>query len=188
MTELNINVTFDRNTALRSGPSTYAAPLQHCFQTKVHVFPRYLENLYYKIFTFTGNITRALASPAIDICPCVNNRPDCGKVFPTLSVYPGDSIMVSLIGIDSTGGSVFSQMNASFSQTNSTVLPLPGWWTDTNQEISTLFNDKCRNLTYRIHSIIPDCEQTGRLNFAVPGLPPLAYQNISIMPCPAGLH
>ena len=186
LAELNINMTFEGNIALRSGPSTYTAPLQHCFQTRVHVFPHHLTNLYHSIFTFSGNTTLALTSPAVSICPCVNNTPDCAKEFPTQSVYPGDSITVSLIGIDSTGGSVFSQLNASFSKTDSTVLPLPGWWIKSEQEISTLYNHQCRNLTYTIYSNIPNHEDTGRLNFAVPGLPPLAYQNLSIKACPIG--
>ena len=54
LTELNINVTFDGNTALRSGPATYVGPLQLCFQTRIPVFPRYLDNLYNSIFTFSG--------------------------------------------------------------------------------------------------------------------------------------
>ena len=181
---LNITVTFDGNNAFRSGPATYAAPLQHCFQVRVHVFPHQLTNLYDQIFTFVGNSTPALTSPSISICACVNDTPDCSKKFPTRSIYPGDSITVNLIGIDSIGGSVFSQMNASFSSPNSTIVALPGWWIDTDQEISTLYNGRCRDLTYTIHS--NQQEGTGRLNFAVPGLPPQAYQNISLKPCPPG--
>ena len=180
----NITVTFDGNNAFRSGPATYAAPLQHCFQVRVHVFPRQLTNLYDQIFTFVGNSTRALTSPSISICACVNDTPDCSKKFTTRYIYPGDSITVSLIAIDSIGGSVFSQMNASFSSPNSTIMGLPGWWINTDQEISTLYNGQCRNLTYTIYS--NQQEGTGRLNFAVPGLPPQAYQNVSLKTCPPG--
>ena len=185
LTELNINVTFDGNTALRSGPATYVGPLQLCFQTRIPVFPRYLDNLYNSIFTFSGNETRALASPAVGICPCVNNVSNCKMEFPTRSVYPGDSITVSLIAIDSTGGTVFSQLNSSFSRTDSTIMPLPDWWINADQEITTLYNEECRSLTYTIHCSIPT-KTTGRLNFAVPSLPPLAYQNISLKTCPPG--
>ena len=184
ISELNINVTFDGNNAFRSGPATYAAPLEQCFQMRVRVFPRHLTNLYDQIFTFVGNNTPALTSPSIGICACVNDTPDCSKKFPTRSIYPGDSITVSLIAIDSIGGSVFSQMNASFSSPISTIMALPGWWVNTDQEISTLYNGRCRNLTYTVHS--NQQEGTGRLNFAVPGLPPQAYQNISLKTCPPG--
>ena len=184
ISDLNINVTFDGNSAYRSGPATYAAPLQHCFQVRVHVFPRQLTNLYHHIFTFVGNNTPAFTSPSISICACVNDTPDCSKKFATRSIYPGDSITVSLIAIDSIGGSVFSQMNASFSSPNSTIIALPGWWINTGQEISTLYNGQCRDLTYTIHSY--QQEGTGRLNFAVPGLPPQAYQNVSLKTCPPG--
>ena len=181
---VNLNVTFDNNIAYRSGHSIFAAPIQQCFQVSVRVFTRYLTRLYNRIFTFKENTTSALTSPAVSICPCVNNTPDCAKEFPTLSVYPGDSITVSLIGIDSTGGSVFSQLNASFSKTDSTVLPLPGWWIKSEEEISTLFDEQCRNLTYTVYSKYE--QGIGRLNFAVPGLPPLAHQNVSLRACPPG--
>ena len=184
ISELNINVTFDGNNAFRSGPATYVTPLQQCFQVGVRVFPRQLTNLYDQIFTFVANNTRALTSPSIGICACVNDTPDCSMRFSTHSVYPGDSITVSLIAIDAIGGSVFSQMNASFSRPNSTVMALPGWWVDTDQEISTLYDGRCRNLTYKIHS--NQQGGTGRMNFAVPGLPPEAYQNVSLKPCPPG--
>ena len=184
ISQLNINVTFDGNDAFRSGPATYVTPLQDCFQVSVHVFPSQLTNLYDHIFTFKANNTRALTSPSTGICACVNDTPDCSKKFPTCSIYPGDSITVSLIAVDSIGGSVFSQMNASFSSPNSTVVALPGWWVNTDQEISTLYNGRCRDLTYTIH--INQQEGIGRMNFAVPGLPPQAYQNISLKPCPPG--
>ena len=182
--DVNLNVTFDGNVAFRSGHSIFAAPIQQCFQVGVRVFPRHLTRLYNRIFTFKENTTSALTSPALSICPCVNNTPDCQLDFPTVLVYPGDSISVSLIGIDSIGGSVFSQLNASFSRTESTIKPLSGWWIETSQEISTLYDEQCRNLTYTIHSRFE--EGIGRLNFAVPGLPSLAYQNISLRPCPPG--
>ena len=184
ISELNITVMFDGNNAFRSGPATYAAPLEQCFQMRVRVFPRQLTNLYDQIFTFVGNNTPALTSPSIGICACVNDTPDCSKKFPTHSIYPGDSITVSLIAIDSIGGSVFSQMNASFSSPISTIMALPGWWVNTDQEISTLYNGRCRDLNYTIHS--NQQEGTGRLNFAVPGLPPQAYQNVSLKSCPPG--
>ena len=184
ISQLNINVTFDGNSAFRSGPATYVAPLEACFQASVHVFPRQLTNLYDHIFTFKANNTRALTSPSIGICACVNDTPNCSKKFATCSIYPGDSVTVSLIAVDSIGGSVFSQMNASFSSPNSTIMALPGWWVNTDQEISTLYNGRCRNLTYTIHSNRQ--ESIGRMNFAVPGLPPQAYQNISLKTCPPG--
>ena len=184
ISELNITVMFDGNNAFRSGPATYAAPLEQCFQMRVRVFPRQLTNLYDQIFTFVGNNTPALTSPSIGICACVNDTPDCSKEFATRYIYPGDSITVSLIAIDSIGGSVFSQMNASFSSPISTIMALPGWWVNTDQEISTLYNGRCRDLNYTIHS--NQQEGTGRLNFAVPGLPPQAYQNVSLKSCPPG--
>ena len=186
ISDLKINVTFDSNRAYRSGPATYAAPLQHCFQMRFRVFPHQLTNLYDYIFTFVGNNTPAFTSPSIGICACINDTPDCSKKFATHSIYPGDSITVSLIAIDSIGGSVFSQMNASFSSPNSTIMALPGWWINTNQEISTLYNGQCRNLTYTVHSY--QQEGTGRLNFAAPGLPPQAYQNVSLKTCPPGFR
>ena len=182
--DVNLNVTFDNNVAFRSGHSIFAAPIQQCFQVGVRVFSRHLTRLYSRVFTFKENTTSALTSPALSICPCVNNTPDCQLDFPTAFVHPGDNIHVSLIGIDSIGGSVFSQLNASFSRTESTIKPLPGWWIRTDQEISTLYDEQCRNLTYTIHSKFE--EGIGRLNFAVPGLPSLAYQNISLRPCPPG--
>ena len=184
ISDLNINVTFDGNSAYRSGPATYAAPLQHCFQVRVHVFPRQLTNLYHHIFTFVGNNTPALTSPSASICACINDTPDCSKKFATRSIYPGDSITVSLIAIDSIGVSVFSQMNASFSSPNSTIVALPGWWINTDQEINTLYNGQCRNLTYTVYS--NQQESIGRMNFAVPGLSAQAYQNISLKTCPPG--
>ena len=41
ISQLNINVTFDGNNAFRSGPATYAAPLEQCFQMRVRVFPHH---------------------------------------------------------------------------------------------------------------------------------------------------
>ena len=84
----------------------------------------------------------------------VHDTPDYSKKFPTHYIYPGDSITVNLIAIDSIGGSVFSQMNASFSSPNSTIVALPGWWIDTDQEISTLYNGRCRDLTYNTYTVI----------------------------------
>lgn len=184
LSSINLNVIFDGNTANKSGPSTYASPIQQCFQTRVHVFPRYLSSLYSHIFTFKVNTTQALASPAISVCPCVNDTPDCKKEFELQTIYPGDSISVSLIAIDSVGGKVYSQATASFSEVDSTVLALPDWWLKDDQEVVTLYNNRCRNLQYNVNTLHEG--GTGRINFAVPGLPPLAYLIVHAKSCPAG--
>lgn len=185
--QLNINLTFIDNLAFVAGNSLYIRPLQHCFQTKGHVFPRNLLDLYDKIFHFPNSANEdQMSSVPVTICKCnETNEPDFTLQFDTVEIYPGQSLSVNIVALDENNAPVQSQVNASFSYNRSLVVPLPGWKLFSKQEIATFIGKKCQVFNYTILSNLET--KMGHLNLAVPGKSNYIYVPIKLKDCPPGL-
>ena len=185
----NVHLTFIDNLAFVAGNSIYARPLQHCFQTKGHIFPRNLTDLYQKIFHFPGStIDRQMTSIPVTICKCneSSHEPNCTERFETYEMYPGQSLSVYIVALDENNVQVQSQVNASFSYNRSLIVPLPGWNLVSKQEITTFIAGRsCQKFNYTIESDLKVTE--GHLNLAVPGKPSHIYVPIKLKKCPPGL-
>ena len=193
ISSLYINLTFIENLAYTAGNSIYMRPLHLCFQSKIKVFPRYLSNLYSQIFNFPGsNNFSQIASVPASICKCITasngtSIPRCDQQFSEATIYPGDTITVSLIATDDVGIPTESQVNASFShnqQVDRADNPILGWHMKPDQELNSLTKDNCRQLNYTVYSNM--IETSGRLNFAAPGRPTFTYVSINLKHCPPG--
>ena len=192
ISELNLNVTFVSNVALRAGNSMFIRPLYICFQANLRVFVRHLPQLYAKIFDFQkSDINNEVSSPSSRICHC-NVSSDgtikslCGIENDARLIYPGDTITVSLVALDDTDHFVVSQVEASLSTRISPVDPLPGWYIPPTQEINTIPANQCQTFDYTIMS---DLNQTkGQLNFHIPRRPANTHVLIELLSCPTGLH
>ena len=186
--DFHVRLTFVDNLAFVAGNSIYARPLQHCFQTKGHIFPRNLTDLYKKIFYFPqSTIDVQMASIPVIICKCneSSHEPDCTEQFETYEMYPGQSLSVYIVALDEDNVKVQSQVNASFSYNRSLVVPLPGWSLESRQEMTTFIGRYCQKFNYTILSDLKVAE--GHLNLAVPGKPSYIYVPIKLKNCPPGL-
>ena len=184
----NVHLTFIDNLAFVAGNSIYARPLQHCFQTKGHIFPRNLTDLYQKIFHFPGStIDRQMTSIPVTICKCneSSHEPNCTERFETYEMYPGQSLSVYIVALDENNVQVQSQVNAFFSYNRSLIVPLPGWNLVSKQEITRFIGRSCQKFNYTIESDLKVTE--GHLNLAVPGKPSYIYVPIKLKKCPPGL-
>ena len=192
ISSLYINLTFIENLAYTAGNSIYMRPLHLCFQSKIKVFPRYLSNLYSQIFKFPGsNNFSQIASVPASICKCITAAngtgiPRCDQQFSDTTIYPGDTITISLIATDDVGIPTESQVNASFGhdqQANRVENRIHGWHMKPDQELNSLTKDNCRQLNYTVYSNM--IETSGRLNFAAPGRPTFSYVRINLKHCPS---
>ena len=190
ISDLNVTVTFDNNHAFRSGQAGYISPFFHCFQTRVHVFPRNLSHLYGEVFHISKNdIETLIASVPTTICICMESEngsyiPKCDATL-NFTIFPGDSISVTLSAFDGIGNRVDSQVNASLSIVNDTIHPLHDWHLPSVQEINALPLNYCHTLNY---TILSNTIEDGQLNFAVPGLPSQSFAQISLKECPPGFN
>ena len=192
ISKLNIKMIMDNNTANQSGQAIYASWIYQCFQTKVHVFPRHLSDLYNEIIEFPQNSSdEQIVSPPLGIVNCENSRPVYNKSNHSIFIYPGDTIEVSLIGIDNSGNVVYSEVYASLSDCGNPLSLKDQWHLPDEQEIGSLFSDKCRTLSYTIlvNSDKPIATaECGLLNLAVPGISSMTKVTLNLRECPPGFY
>ena len=191
VSDSNIHVTLKDNRAFGSGSFAYVTPLFHCFQTRFHVFPRYLSSLYGSVFNLDKHtLDSEISTTPTHVCVCTlvdgTYRPDCvNKRSQPLQIFPGDTLSAYLVAFDDVNNKVTSQVNASLSEVNSIFSPLSDWHLRNSQVIHNIINKNCTQLNYTIYSTNLTTWK-GQLNFAIPNRQPVTSIEIHLKYCPPG--
>ena len=120
--ELNVAMEFIGNRALDSGDALYGGQIDVCFAFSISVF-LYNErnilrgnNVFDHITDFSGQppSDSVIASDAMLICLCHDNKPNCSKRFMTTYHYPGERFQLSIIAVGQRLGSVSAVVFTTF--------------------------------------------------------------------------
>ena len=66
-----------------------------------------------KLFQYEAdNTTSSISSDPFHVCPCENNHPNCSKSIKTLSIYPGETVPVSVVDVGQRYGIVSSAVRS----------------------------------------------------------------------------
>ena len=186
ISQSNITLFFNNNTATLAGNSIYVSPLYDCQQL-------YLTNvnssdLFNKVFHFIGdNQVREISSVAVSTQLCSMNGT---SVNHPIKVYPGETITIGLRANDLNGNLTYAQIFTrltkvgkkfynSRSEKAYIIYELPA-----KQKIQTVYNNGCTPLKFTILS--PNTSVQLELYFEVLGYIPTTSVKLLQLKCPLG--
>ena len=186
ISQSNITLFFNNNTATLAGNSIYVSPLYDCQQL-------YLTNvnssdLFNKVFHFIGdNQVREISSVAVSTQLCSMNGT---SVNHPIKVYPGETITIGLRANDLNGNPTYAQIFTRLtqagkkffkSQTEKTyiIYELPA-----KQKIQTVYNNGCTPLKFTILSQNTSVQL--ELHIEILGYVPTTSIKLLQLTCPLG--
>ena len=186
ISQSNITLFFNNNTATLAGNSIYVSPLYDCQQL-------YLTNvnssdLFNKVFHFIGdNQVREISSVAVSTQLCSIN---VTSVNHSIEVYPGETITIGLRANDLNGNPTYAQIFTRLTQAGKKffinmyekayiLYDLPA-----KQKIQTVYNNGCTPLKFTILS--PNTSVQLELYFEVLGYIPTTSVKLLQLKCPLG--
>ena len=107
---LDIQLVFKNNSAYNSGSVLYGGAIDNCC-----LDPDGLCNSgkVLDIFQYEAdNTTSSISSDPFHICPCENNQPNCSESIKTLSIYPGETVPISVVAVGQREGIVSSAVRS----------------------------------------------------------------------------
>ena len=126
--ENKINITFSGNFAT-AGSAIFGGEIDRSitniifYTNDVNMFTTTVGDLFQ--YVFNVNINDSNAHPAISsnlnrVCRCVNGQPDCSdQPLPyEVTVYPGQTVGVSIVAVDQRNGTIPSTINAVYDPDN----------------------------------------------------------------------
>ena len=110
--DLETEMIFTNNTAVYAGDAVYGGDVQYCNAPApsafLYNFTTSVKGKY--VFDFIGNFTgqpqsnSVVSSDATRLCYCIQNIVDCETTNKTLTKYPGQLFVESLVGVGQMGG------------------------------------------------------------------------------------
>ena len=108
---LDVQLVFKNNSAFDAGSVLYGGAIDNCcldpydFCDSGPVFDKLVQ---YE----ADNTTSVISSDPFRVCFCENDHPNCSKSIKTLSVYPGETVQVSLVTVGQREGIVPSAVRS----------------------------------------------------------------------------
>ena len=104
-----VQLIFNNNSADEAGNVLYGGAIDRCKLTSSWGSGRVFNMLAQYQHDIT---TSSISSDPFQICPCKNNHPNCSEFSHGLSVYPGETIQVSVVSTGQRNGIVPAQVRS----------------------------------------------------------------------------
>ena len=176
ITDLDIEIEFNNNTAGFAGSALYGGDVDHC-----SLYGR-TENHFDVLFRGQDNDQdpTAISSNPRGVCFCADNNIDCNMSRMGLAVHPGASFSIHVVLIGQRNGTVPGEVYATFQENSSATLDK----LQNSQEV----HNTCTLINYTIYSsqsieimaLTFAQSLSGTIRQTVPLL------SISLLPCPLG--
>ena len=109
-TGIDVQLVFKDNSADAAGSVLYGGAVDNCELTNLDLYSS--GKVFDMIFHVDDNTTSQVSSDPLQICPCVNNLPDCGGLVVFKNIYPGETVQVSAIALGQRNGPVPSTVRS----------------------------------------------------------------------------
>ena len=94
----DVHLVFKNNSAFDAGSVLYGGAIDNCCLDPYDLCDS--GPVFDKLFQYEAdNTTSSISSDPFRVCLCEDNHPNCSKSIKTLSVYPGETVQVSLVTI-----------------------------------------------------------------------------------------
>ena len=118
-------IAFTNNTSGTAGSAIYGGWVKLCYiagwQYSRPLGNTHFEQLF-KINTNTSDLSPVSSEP-VRVCICSDSKPVCNITYHTVKAYPGETFLISAVGVGQLYGTVPSTILAQFRQTNATIQP-----------------------------------------------------------------
>ena len=177
----NISVLFDHNTATVAGKSVYASKLYNCYIGNEYITST---KIYDVIF---NNNTQNISTTPVSLTICDLNN---SNIPYTQDAYPGQTIHFSMAAIDAVGHHSYSIVT--IGAVNKTYIGLThiNWWFSERENTQVISEtDHCTLINVTIHtddsSTLP---YRGNLLFTIPSVIDMTVVDINLKSCPPGFE
>ena len=188
ISQLNITLSFNNNTATLAGNSIYVSPLYECQQ--LYLTNVNFNDLLNKVIHFNGdNKIGEISSVAVRTKLCnISGTSNHSQI----KVYPGETITIGLRANDLNGNSTYAQILTRLTKTGKKwystryekayiIYELPA-----RQKIQTVYSNGCTPLNFTIMSQNTSAEL--ELHFEVLGYVPTTSVKLLQLTCPLGFE
>ena len=176
----NISVLFDHNTATVAGKSVYASKLYNCYIGNKYITST---KIYDKIFKIN---TQDISTTPVNLTICDHN-----STMPYSSdAYPGETVTFSMAAIDAVGHPSYSVVTiTAVNVTNSGYIHI-NWWFSERENIQVISeSDDCTLINVTIHTNDSSTlSYHGNLLFTIPSIIDMTVVDINLKPCPPGFE
>ena len=102
---LDVHLVFKNNSAFDAGSVLYGGKIDNCCLDPYD----FCDSLFDELFQYEAdNTTSSISSDPFRVCLCENNHPNYSESIKTLSVYPGETVQVSVVTVGQRNGIVSS--------------------------------------------------------------------------------
>ena len=106
-TGIDVQLVFKDNSADDAGSVLYGGAIDNCKLTDLDSYSSGdVFDMIFHIDDTNYNRTSQVSSDPLQICPCVNNLPDCGGLVVFPNIYPGETAQVSAVALGQRNGPV----------------------------------------------------------------------------------
>ena len=103
---INAQLIFKNNSADAAGSVLYGGAIDDC-ELFGSMYPYSSSRVFNMLIQYEDDkMTSSISSDPFRVCLCENNSPNCNKLNETLSVYPGETVQVSVVAIGQRDGIV----------------------------------------------------------------------------------
>lgn len=178
----DIHIDFINNIAKTGGSAIYGGILDYCYNnTALLKNMRYTNvNINAIINISESNISSSIASDPNGLCICSNYPKQCSETSIQQSIYPGETIVLSILAVGQRNGIVPAIVQASLNASNAELLPLQ------HSQSTTM---TCSNLEYTVMS---SSSENLTMTLAVAGVCSTLGQELTVhvemKKCPRGFE
>ena len=142
---LNVQLVFKNNSADDAGSVLYGGDIDNC---KLTGLESYRSGQVFDMIAHIEdeNTTSVISSYAFRICPCENNLPNCSKSVISRSIYPGETLTVSVAAVGQRNGTVTSEIRSGF------ISEIDSGATLLGSQYTHHVNNTCTTLDYTVFS------------------------------------
>ena len=151
ISEYNISMVFINNTAGLSGSSIFSTNLYNCYINKSYITSQNAEDYYNTIFKFTSSEITPLSLSTLSSKSCLCMNKTCLLVPNVESVYPGQTLHISMAARDLMNNPAYTLVSLTLAQSKS-FSPLPSWYISPHDENQVLLESyQCTLVNFTVY-------------------------------------